>query len=62
MRSLSVPKSALNGAHFQSVEEATVKIDRFVENGDKCFEQWKSHMQRCIDSGEKYVGADKSQL
>jgi hypothetical protein len=49
-------KSALKGTHFLSVNEVkskTVDLCNRVSDDDlqHCFEQWKIHMQQCIDGG-----------
>jgi hypothetical protein len=49
-------KSAFKGTHFQSVDEVKSKTADLLKrmSGDDlqhCFEQWKIHMQLCIDGG-----------
>jgi hypothetical protein len=52
-------KSALKGAHFQTANEVKLEIADLmyrvsVDDLQHCFEQWRIHMQQCIDREGKY--------
>lgn len=56
-------KSALKGTHFSMVEEVqakTAELLRSLTESDmqKCFEQWKERMQKCVDSMGSYFEGD----
>ncbi|KAJ8959332.1 hypothetical protein NQ318_022018 [Aromia moschata] len=57
-------KSALKGTRFESVEavkaKATEVLDQLTEaDFQRCFQQWKSRMERCRDRQGEYIEGEK---